>query len=713
MLLDYGADINCIYRTNRNIVMTPLDCALQKGFRSTAKFLQLHGGLPASKLRLSGRKPNALTDQELVTPLNFKSETSTAPPIGSTTTAHQQHDDDHLNGKDVKRFVVYINHSDSDDNSCDEKSSRRAHHKSRSMCHHHRHRYRMRTSSCETYAVQKDDDSCNDMCRSKSNIEIHRRRKSRHKRDSSSYSDDSSSEECCRHRKRNRHRHKRSTRKAKSKDPHDSSDCDGSCKRKQKTEKRSVSAAKKDDANGRESKVDKEEKSANREKSDSKVEEAVNVTQTEANANTEADKKSEEVRTKSATLKRPQSARASSAKQRTQKHEANLLKANDNDNQMESISETAVTGREELNKSASDDSKNAQLNNDSESAEAVEITTKVDVHVSNDVINDAKVEQVETTEKKISEAAESESNQAQIEVVDSVVSAVHLADTQETPHVESNASQNIITSTASEIVDSQDQPKSLEVLPNNDTLPQEINPADLQTFNDNKDEPRKSSFTVLASDDSIDQTDPFSGNEQERPKSFKVLSSLEKDDDIDDEDEEYYSSDDDQQLLDNQNDHRERLVSENKKAYKQSKQYSVDIPNRVLDKTLQQHSKDQDSGFEPSPRAMRTKIPTPQSTYAAAMPRKKTANGGSVRDQQISSCSRQEGRKPGDKSAVNMVTVSQSIQKNIRRYVKVCFFLLSVIGKVITFFVFSFVLVYLSSFFPEHILYLLSLESMK
>lgn len=30
--------------------MTPLDCALQRGFRSTAKFLQLHGGLLASKL---------------------------------------------------------------------------------------------------------------------------------------------------------------------------------------------------------------------------------------------------------------------------------------------------------------------------------------------------------------------------------------------------------------------------------------------------------------------------------------------------------------------------------------------------------------------------------------------------------------------------------------------------------------------------------------
>lgn len=31
--------------------MTPLDCALQRGFRSTAKYLQLHGGIPASRLK--------------------------------------------------------------------------------------------------------------------------------------------------------------------------------------------------------------------------------------------------------------------------------------------------------------------------------------------------------------------------------------------------------------------------------------------------------------------------------------------------------------------------------------------------------------------------------------------------------------------------------------------------------------------------------------
>lgn len=49
-MIDAGAQINPILRTSKNVFMTPLDCALQKGFRSTAKFLQLHGGMPAVRL---------------------------------------------------------------------------------------------------------------------------------------------------------------------------------------------------------------------------------------------------------------------------------------------------------------------------------------------------------------------------------------------------------------------------------------------------------------------------------------------------------------------------------------------------------------------------------------------------------------------------------------------------------------------------------------
>lgn len=52
ILLDHGANVNAVMRTSKNILMTPLDCALKNGFRSTAKYLQLNGGLPFQRLRL-------------------------------------------------------------------------------------------------------------------------------------------------------------------------------------------------------------------------------------------------------------------------------------------------------------------------------------------------------------------------------------------------------------------------------------------------------------------------------------------------------------------------------------------------------------------------------------------------------------------------------------------------------------------------------------
>lgn len=684
MLLDYGSDINCIYRTNRNIVMTPLDCALQKGFRSTAKFLQLHGGLPASKLRLSGRKPNALTDQELVTPLNFKTITSTAPIGAAATAAAATSSSPHHGGdKDVKRFVVYINHSESDENSCDEKVPKRAHHKSRSICHHHRHRYRMRTSSCETYAVHKDDDSCSDMCRSKSNIEIHRRRKSRHKRDSSSFSDDSSasSVDCCRHRRRNRHRHKRSSRKkSKSKEPQDSSECDGSCKRKQKKEKRSSGATESKYSVRPKHDQTKGDAAQNCDQHDAEIVVAKNVDENIDSHNVqESGQKSEDSRAKSGTMKRPQSARASSAKQRAQKQEEVQLRSAVVESKMEKISEVVVeSGKMEI--STSEESKHEALLNDSESAEAIEITTKADVHVSNETL-ESNVAQSESKEMEnvhvdhdnaqSTNTAENDNNDVGKKDDDTTEVSTSL---KVESHPEPNSSSdNHTASNPSETADVcdadvQEPPKSLETLEeNSEPTSFEVrkeNSEDPQQF-PGQQEPRKSSFTVLASDESVDQTDLFSGTEQERPKSFKVLSSLEKDDEEDDDEEEYYSSDD-EHILPEPTDQIRRLTSEHKKGYKQSKQFSVDIPNKALDKTLQQHSKDQDSGFEPSPRAMRTKIPTPQSVYTAATPRKTTATSGQD-ERTVSSCSRQDGRKPGDRNAVNMTTVSQSIQKNIRR----------------------------------------------
>lgn len=50
LLLDRGAEVNPVARSSKNEPLTPLDCATSRGLRSTAKYLQMQGGLPASKL---------------------------------------------------------------------------------------------------------------------------------------------------------------------------------------------------------------------------------------------------------------------------------------------------------------------------------------------------------------------------------------------------------------------------------------------------------------------------------------------------------------------------------------------------------------------------------------------------------------------------------------------------------------------------------------
>ena len=50
ILIDHRAYVNPIMRNSRGHLMTPLDAALHKGFRGCAKFIQLHGGVPACKI---------------------------------------------------------------------------------------------------------------------------------------------------------------------------------------------------------------------------------------------------------------------------------------------------------------------------------------------------------------------------------------------------------------------------------------------------------------------------------------------------------------------------------------------------------------------------------------------------------------------------------------------------------------------------------------
>jgi len=226
LLLDYGADVNAVYRNSRGLVLTPLDGALQRGHRSTAKFLQANGGQPANKVRLSSRRAG--------NPFHETNATDMVRPL-KYVEKEELHD-----LRSSKKYVVYLKRSDSDngngngngktddpepgDCSCSEQTYRKEQ-RMRHVCRRHKRRQlRRRTSSCG----ESKHERCSEICRSKSNIEI-RRKKSRERYASSSEweeedDEEDSCENCCYH-KRQKDRvvsRKRSTSSRKSKNRDDS-----------------------------------------------------------------------------------------------------------------------------------------------------------------------------------------------------------------------------------------------------------------------------------------------------------------------------------------------------------------------------------------------------------------------------------------------------------------------------------------------------------
>ncbi|XP_049548019.1 protein phosphatase 1 regulatory subunit 12A [Anopheles darlingi] len=184
LLLELGADINLLYRpTSKSASLTPLDYALAKGYRSTAKYLQMQGGLPANKLRLSGRQQKILPDIDRVEPLKLTEK------------------EELIDLKTSKRYIVYLN-SNSDSETQDDRAHRKSRHKRKGS---HGRGGNRRTSSCSD-SVYLYRDGTVDISRSRSNAELHRsdhRSSVRHRRTSSSSStvstSESSSDGCCRH----------------------------------------------------------------------------------------------------------------------------------------------------------------------------------------------------------------------------------------------------------------------------------------------------------------------------------------------------------------------------------------------------------------------------------------------------------------------------------------------------------------------------------
>lgn len=100
ILLDAGSQVNPVLRTSKNRFMTPLDCALQRGFRSTAKYLQLHGGVPSN--RLAGLRSTTDSGASSSANLNIRDDVTI---WGDTSTDSERENAD--NGSEERRKRMY------------------------------------------------------------------------------------------------------------------------------------------------------------------------------------------------------------------------------------------------------------------------------------------------------------------------------------------------------------------------------------------------------------------------------------------------------------------------------------------------------------------------------------------------------------------------------------------------------------------------------
>nr|XP_034177587.1 ankycorbin isoform X1 [Osmia lignaria] len=80
VLLDNGARINAVLRTNKGNLMTALDAALYRGHRDCAKLIQMHGGTTAQQLRMQKTVPNKVFAAKLrMKHMDSSSDTESSP----------------------------------------------------------------------------------------------------------------------------------------------------------------------------------------------------------------------------------------------------------------------------------------------------------------------------------------------------------------------------------------------------------------------------------------------------------------------------------------------------------------------------------------------------------------------------------------------------------------------------------------------------------
>ncbi|TDG41795.1 hypothetical protein AWZ03_011782 [Drosophila navojoa] len=782
LLLDYGGDVNALYRNSRGLVLTPLDCALQRGHRSTAKFLQSHGGQPSSKLRLAARRGNPFHDgnaADLVRPLKYMEK-------------EELHD-----LRSSKKYVVYLKRTDSDGGgaggagvdeeeecSCTEQSYRKEQRLEHICRRHKRRQLRRRTNSCG----ESPHERCGDICRSKSNIEI-RRRKSRERYASTSdgdndEDDEDSCENCCYHKRQKQRvvQRKRSTPSHRPKElPGSEHEANGSPRKVEHmvpvAQEQVDGASAPPAAAADNSEVQpatptatkegtfiksppqsaKSEKAAAVEPDNLKVAEshAMELTDEEPEAvksvTTQVDVHHDAELQLSKSLDEPPAEPATAAgsgadvKKQLSEEDTKLVST-----EVEQMIKIAATALSSESKSSTED---ASVKDKQETAEGSMNIDPVDNKSSSVDLENAETvpskpsetpstaappppaeqPQSDTPEPPSKTAAEAEAEagskleqmaaEPKSETKPSATPTQPQAEPtnpQPKPPVTQQQQQQLQQQQQQQQQHDEQQPqreqesrRSFTLLPSDSADDEPAAAAATAS-----DEPvRKSSFQVLKSDESAGDLEEsaraaelgFSGGNQvfqvvqEGTGSSKLPSASE----LDKADYEYEefddgADDDDADDIDPEHDSALRrflssgrhgvggemgvtsdataaaegydgLANGRKRRLKKrvrsgaktrsNWKHSPESHESHASLATAAASKDQDSGFEPSPRAERTKIPTPRAAHTA-MPRRPiyaTLDGRSC-------SSRLENRKPGDKGACDMGAVTRSIQRNIRRY---------------------------------------------
>lgn len=121
LLLDRGAEVNPVARSSKNEPLTPLDCATSRGHRSTAKYLQMHGGLPASKLA----NTEIVIDGAPITTLPTRRVTSTKIDVRDRIRIEKREIVELSSPVHERRRIKDKNHSDSTSSSTDDRKTRR------------------------------------------------------------------------------------------------------------------------------------------------------------------------------------------------------------------------------------------------------------------------------------------------------------------------------------------------------------------------------------------------------------------------------------------------------------------------------------------------------------------------------------------------------------------------------------------------------------